>query len=166
MRLAADSEVVRLVWRQLASNDVPRWRPKQIAWASQAENCKPSEASTESTATRIETEHGRSGSLGEAMSQLSRDVGNLTDTFTRFASELGDSGAKTVRSMGQTVASQVGTAASGVADTGSELASSAREHAKTFASELEGMARRNPLGTIAGALLIGVIIGMMARGRS
>ena len=46
-------------------------------------------------------------------------------------------------------------------DTGSELASSAKEHAKTFASELEGMARRNPLGTIAGALLVGVIIGFL-----
>jgi hypothetical protein len=51
-------------------------------------------------------------------------------------------------------------------DTGSELATSAKEHAKTFASELEGMARRNPLGTIAGVLLVGVIIGMMTRGRS
>jgi len=27
------------------------------------------------------------------------------------------------------------------------------------------MARRNPLGTIAGALLVGVIVGMMSRGR-
>jgi hypothetical protein len=67
--------------------------------------------------------------------------------------------------MSQTVASQVGSATSGVTDTGSELASAAKEHAKTFASELEGMARRNPLGTIAGALLVGVIIGMMSRGR-
>jgi ElaB/YqjD/DUF883 family membrane-anchored ribosome-binding protein len=66
----------------------------------------------------------------------------------------------------QTVASQVGDAASGVADAGSELASSAKEHAKTFASELEGMARRNPLGTIAGVLAVGVIVGMMLRGRS
>jgi hypothetical protein len=33
-------------------------------------------------------------------------------------------------------------------------------------SELEGMARRNPLGTIAGALLVGVIIGMISRSRS
>jgi hypothetical protein len=67
--------------------------------------------------------------------------------------------------MSQTVAAQVGNATTGVADAGSELASSAKEHAKTLASELEGMARRNPLGTIAGALLVGVIIGMMSRGR-
>jgi ElaB/YqjD/DUF883 family membrane-anchored ribosome-binding protein len=99
------------------------------------------------------------------MSQLSRDFGSLTNSFTQLASELGGSGAKTVRSMGQTVASQVGSAASGMADTGSDLASSATEQAKTFASELEGMARRNPLGTIAGALVVGVVIGLMTRGR-
>ena len=67
--------------------------------------------------------------------------------------------------MSQTVASQVGSTTSGVTDAGSVLASAAKEHAKTLASELEGMARRNPLGTIAGALLVGVIIGMMSRGR-
>jgi ElaB/YqjD/DUF883 family membrane-anchored ribosome-binding protein len=48
----------------------------------------------------------------------------------------------------------------------SDLATSAKEHAKTFASELEGMARRNPLGTIAGALAVGVVLGMMSRGRT
>jgi hypothetical protein len=100
------------------------------------------------------------------MGQFSRDVANLKDTFTRFASQLGDAGAKTVRNVSQTVASQVGDATSGMVDSGSDLASSAKEHAKTFASELEGMARRNPLGTIAGALLVGVVIGMISRGRS
>ena len=56
-------------------------------------------------------------------------------------------------------------AASGVADMSSDLATSAKEHAKTFASELEGMAKRNPLGTLAGALVVGVVIGLMSRGR-
>jgi ElaB/YqjD/DUF883 family membrane-anchored ribosome-binding protein len=48
----------------------------------------------------------------------------------------------------------------------SDLANSAKEHAQTFASELEGMARRNPLGTIAGALVVGVVLGMMTRRRT
>jgi ElaB/YqjD/DUF883 family membrane-anchored ribosome-binding protein len=104
--------------------------------------------------------------LGEVIGQLSRDVAGLKDTFTRFASQLGDVGTKTVRNVSQTVASQIGSATSGMVDTGSDLASSAKEQAKTFASELEGMARRNPLGTIAGTLLVGVIIGMMWRERS
>jgi hypothetical protein len=100
------------------------------------------------------------------MGQLNRDVGSLKDSFTRLASQLGDVGTKTIRNVSQTVTSQVGTAAGGLVDAGSDLASTASEHAKTFASELENMARRNPLGTIAGALLVGVIIGMMSRGRS
>jgi hypothetical protein len=36
----------------------------------------------------------------------------------------------------------------------------------TFASELEAMTKRNPLGTIAGAVVVGVLIGLLARGRT
>jgi ElaB/YqjD/DUF883 family membrane-anchored ribosome-binding protein len=87
---------------------------------------------------------------------------SLRDSFARLASQASGEAAKTVRSMREAVTSQVGS----VADAGGELASSAKEQAKTFASELEGMARRNPLGTIAGALLVGVIIGIISRGRN
>ena len=118
------------------------------------------------TSARTEAQQASADGLGEAMGQFSRDVASLKDTFTRLASQLGDVGTKTVRNVSQTVASQIGSTTSGIVDTGTDLASSAREHAKTFASELEGMARRNPLGTIAGALLVGVVIGMMSRGRS
>jgi ElaB/YqjD/DUF883 family membrane-anchored ribosome-binding protein len=87
------------------------------------------------------------------------------DTFALLASQAGGEAAKTMRNMSEAVASQVGDAASGVADTSSDLATSAKQHAKTFASELEAMARRNPLGTIAGTLVVGIIIGLMSRGR-
>jgi ElaB/YqjD/DUF883 family membrane-anchored ribosome-binding protein len=102
----------------------------------------------------------------EDLNKLRRDMASLSETIAYLASQVSDQAAKTVRNMSQMVASQVGGAASGVADTGSELASSARNQVKTFASELEGMARRNPLGTVAGALLVGVIIGMISRGRN
>jgi hypothetical protein len=46
------------------------------------------------------------------------------------------------------------------------MAESATQQIKTFASELEAMTRRNPLGTLAGALMAGVLIGLIARGRS
>ena len=103
--------------------------------------------------------------LKENLQSLRRDVASLTDTLTRLASQIGGEAAKTVRDAGQSFSAQVGTAAGTLADAGSDLASSAKEQAKTFASELEGMARRNPLGTIAGALLVGIVIGMMSRGR-
>ena len=97
--------------------------------------------------------------LHEVYGNTSReqDDGDIT-------SRAGDA-AKVIRDIGETVAAQVGTTAGGLADKGSELAGSAKAQVKTFASELEAMARRNPLGTIAGALLVGVVIGMMSRGR-
>ena len=103
--------------------------------------------------------------LNEEVQRLRRDVASLTDTLTRLASHVGDEAVQTVRDAGQSFSAQVGSAAGAMADASSDLASSAKEHAKTFASELEGMARRNPIGTIAGALVVGIVIGMMSRGR-
>src|SRR5262245_38436541 len=99
------------------------------------------------------------------MGRLRADIASLKETVTRLASQASTEAGKTIRGVGQTVASQVGTAASGVAEASSELAASAKEQAKTFASELEAVARRNPLGALAGALFVGVLIGMMSRSR-
>jgi ElaB/YqjD/DUF883 family membrane-anchored ribosome-binding protein len=122
--------------------------------------------SADSTSAHNEPGNVGHGDLSEDMNKLRRDMADLKDTFARLVSQAGAEGAKAVRDVSQTVTSQVSTAVGGAADAGSELASTAKEHAKTFASELEAVARRNPLGTIAGALLVGVIIGMMSRGRS
>ena len=65
---------------------------------------------------------------------------SLKESLTRVALQAGGEAARTVRNVSQTVAAQVG----GAAEAGSDLAAAASEHAKTFASELEGMARRNP----------------------
>lgn len=105
-------------------------------------------------------------SLQENVNELRQDLASLKDSFSRLASQASGEAAKAIRGVGQSVASHVGGAASGVADASTDLATTAKEHAKTFASELEGMARRNPLGTIAGAVVIGIIVGMMSRGRS
>jgi hypothetical protein len=43
---------------------------------------------------------------------------------------------------------------------------SASQQVTTFASELEAMTKRNPLGTLAGAVIAGVLIGVLARGRT
>jgi ElaB/YqjD/DUF883 family membrane-anchored ribosome-binding protein len=60
---------------------------------------------------------------------------------------------------GQASLSQGGEAASKMAET-------ATRQVTTFASELEAMAKRNPLGTIAGAVVIGVLVVLLARGRT
>lgn len=107
---------------------------------------------------------GRDG-LSEAVGQLGRDIASLKDSFAQFASQAGGEAARSMRNMSQAVASQVGDAAGGAADKGADLAAAAKEQVKTFASELEAMAKRNPLGTIAGTLVVGIVIGLMSRGR-
>jgi ElaB/YqjD/DUF883 family membrane-anchored ribosome-binding protein len=63
------------------------------------------------------------------------------------------------------VAGQVGGVASDLTEKGAEMASAASDHAKSFASELENMVRRNPIGAIAGAVAIGALIGLLGRRR-
>jgi len=126
---------------------------------------RPAPSGSPTTSARSDADEVRRDDLGETLSQLSRDMASLKNTFALLASQAGGEAVKTMRNMSDAVASQVGEAAGGVADTSSDLATSAREHVKTFASELEAMARRNPLGTIAGTLVVGVIVGMMSRGR-
>jgi ElaB/YqjD/DUF883 family membrane-anchored ribosome-binding protein len=89
---------------------------------------------------------------------LRKELNSLKETVSRFLSQAGD--------MSASVATKVSDAASGVAESSANLASTATDQAKSFASEVENMGRRNPLGAMAAALLIGVLIGVIGRGRN
>jgi len=103
--------------------------------------------------------------LAEDVSSLRADMKKIHEGFSKFVSEAGGQAARTARNVGQGVASQLGSTASSLANTGTEVASSATEQLKSFATELEGIARKNPLGALAGALAVGVVIGLIVRGR-
>ena len=103
--------------------------------------------------------------LTEDVSSLRADMSKMHDILSRFASEAGGQAARTARNVGQTVASQVSSTASGLVASGADVASSATEQFKTFTTELEGIARKNPLGALAGALAVGIVIGLIVRGR-
>ena len=105
-------------------------------------------------------------SLSQDVAKLRDDMAAIQKTLAKFASEAGGEAYKTARSVGSAVASQAGDVANEVGKVASEYAATATEHAKTFASEMESMARKNPLSTIGAMLLVGVVIGMMSRGRS
>lgn len=100
---------------------------------------------------------------GPDLQSLRDDISSLKDIVAKFAAQAGNEAAKSARDIASNVAGQVGGVASDFAQRGSDAASAATQQAKTFASELEGMARRNPLGAMAGAVLVGVLIGMMGR---
>ena len=93
-------------------------------------------------------------------SKLQEEIASLKDQLTKIVSTAGSEAAKSVHSM----ASQVSDAASGAMDTGAKMANSAADQAKTFASEIEVVTRKKPLGAIAAALCVGVLIGLVGRG--
>lgn len=97
------------------------------------------------------------------LTALRADLNGLKDTVTKFISQVSSEAAKSARDVASRVADQVGSVATNYAGNGAEMTSAAGEQAKTVATELEGMARRNPLGAIAGAVLIGVFIGLLGR---
>src|SRR5580704_16555000 len=102
-------------------------------------------------------------SAGTDLQSLRSDLNILRETFTKFVSQAGNEAAKSAREVTSSVAAQVGDVASDLAGKGADMASAATDQAKGFASELENMARRNPLGAIAGAVVVGVLIGLMGR---
>jgi ElaB/YqjD/DUF883 family membrane-anchored ribosome-binding protein len=102
-------------------------------------------------------------SAGSDLQAIRNDLNNLKDTLSRFMSQTSSEAVKSAREVTSNFAGQVGDAASDLATRGSQLASSAGDQAKTFATELESMARRNPLGALAGAVAVGVLIGIMGR---
>ena len=102
-------------------------------------------------------------SAGSDLQSLRTDLNSLKDTLAKFMSQAGSEAAKSAREITSNVAGQVGSVASDMVDKGASIASSTTHQAKTFAAELESIARRNPLGAIAGAVMVGVLIGMMGR---
>jgi len=110
--------------------------------------------------------HAAGDNLAEDLARLRADMAKMQETLSTFVSEIGGEAARTMSSVGHSVVKEVGSAASSIADAGAEIAGSAKDQAKTLASELEATARKNPLGTLAAALLAGIVIGMMTRGRN
>src|SRR5262249_8671071 len=95
--------------------------------------------------------------LASELAQLRRDMAKMQETVSKFATDAGGQAARTAQNVGSAVAGEMGAAAQQVVDAGAKMAATATEQAKTFASELEGMARRNPFGTLAGTLIVGMV---------
>jgi ElaB/YqjD/DUF883 family membrane-anchored ribosome-binding protein len=121
--------------------------------------------STPSAYRSAAAESDTSSSGTTDFSKLREEVASLKDIVSKSIAGAGSDAWKTVRNVGETVASQVGTAASGVMEAGASMANAAGAQAKTAASEIESAVRRNPLGAMAGALVAGILIGLVGRGR-
>jgi ElaB/YqjD/DUF883 family membrane-anchored ribosome-binding protein len=97
------------------------------------------------------------------LQSLRADLNSLTETVAKFVSQAGSEAAKSAREVTSALAGQVSGVAGDIAGKSSDVASAASGQAKSLATELENMARRNPIGAMAGAVLLGVLIGLMGR---
>jgi ElaB/YqjD/DUF883 family membrane-anchored ribosome-binding protein len=88
------------------------------------------------------------------LAKLQEELSALRGTVSTLLGEVKTGATRTIRAAGEMVTHQ-----------SSALAATASDRAHTFASELESLARRKPLSTIAGALLAGVVIGLLGRRR-
>jgi ElaB/YqjD/DUF883 family membrane-anchored ribosome-binding protein len=104
------------------------------------------------------------GSAANDFNALRSDLSALKDTVTDFISKAGNDISKAGSAAMTTAKETTSDVANQIGGTASDIASAASSQAKTFASELERMGRANPLGAIVGALLVGVMIGLLGRG--
>jgi ElaB/YqjD/DUF883 family membrane-anchored ribosome-binding protein len=93
------------------------------------------------------------GDVSADLDTLRADFNTLKDTVTNLISKKSSEALDSAKKTTSDVTDQIG-----------DIANAATDQAKTFASELERMGRNNPLGALAGALLVGVVIGMIGRG--
>jgi len=92
--------------------------------------------------------------LSHDLHKLQQDMAAIQKTMMKFTSEAGGEAARTARNVGSTVASHAG-----------DIAEGAKERAGALTSDLEDVARRNPVATIGAALVAGVAIGLLTRSR-
>jgi ElaB/YqjD/DUF883 family membrane-anchored ribosome-binding protein len=84
--------------------------------------------------------------LGDDLRRLRDDVASLKDTVAQLAATIG---------------AEIG---EGASEIGADIAGSARRQASDLVEDLEDMTRQHPLGFMAGAFVLGLLIGV-TRGR-
>jgi ElaB/YqjD/DUF883 family membrane-anchored ribosome-binding protein len=102
-------------------------------------------------------------SAASAVQSLRGEIKNIQDMVTRLAAQSGREAVDSARNAAAAAAERVGDVAGDLARSSADAAAAATDRAKSFAGDLEGMARRNPMGVIAGAVVIGVLIGVFGR---
>jgi hypothetical protein len=113
----------------------------------------------------IESDLADSSSFaGAHCGELENGEGEAGDrsTLGRLASE----GSEAFRAASDTVTSQVGAATSVAMERGSEFANTASRQMQTYSDGLAAFTRRRPIGALAGAVIFGILLGLMGRRRS
>jgi hypothetical protein len=124
----------------------------------QSRTSRPFQSAYDETRSEIERGADNAKDAAERGIESGKDtVQSASEKVSNLASRVGDSAGE--------MAEQAKETASEMAERGADYARSASRQVRTYASELEGIGRRNPLATLAAAIFVGVAIGYLARGR-
>ena len=86
------------------------------------------------------------------LESLRKDLNGLRETVTTFISEAGAEAGKSARDVSSALAEQ-----------GVNMASSAAERSRSLVGDLEQMARRNPVATLVGGVVLGMVLATLNR---
>jgi len=134
-------------------------RTRGEAQSQPGKNPKPASVSESLNRGKDAIEAAASEAMPAAAADLQairNDLSNLKDTLARFMAQASSEAAGQLKDA-------VGDVADDLAGKGTQFVSTAGEQGKTLAAEMEAIARRNPLGALAGALAIGFLIGVWGR---
>jgi ElaB/YqjD/DUF883 family membrane-anchored ribosome-binding protein len=92
------------------------------------------------------------------LESLRQDLKGLKETLATFMSEAGSEAVKSTRDVSEALKAEG-------ADVVADVATKAAERGKSLMGEFEALARRNPLGMLAGAVVIGIVLASWGRWR-
>jgi ElaB/YqjD/DUF883 family membrane-anchored ribosome-binding protein len=105
-------------------------------------------------------------SIKDDIQSLKSDLLSLKESLASLTSTAATNTMGLASDAASKVTDTVSDAASLIAEKSSNMASVASKGAQSLSVEVEDLTRRNPLAALAGAVVIGLLIGMASRGRS
>lgn len=103
---------------------------------------------------------------GGDLQTLRTDLNRLKETVSAFMAQATAEATRSAREASSNVVGRIGDVAGDIAQRGSTMAATATDQARSVASEFEDMVRRNPIGAMTGAVMFGILIGILGRRRS
>lgn len=91
------------------------------------------------------------------------DLNSLKETVMKTISAATHDVVSSARDVTSNLAGRANNAAGELAEKGRDAVSATTDHARNILDEFEGLARRNPIGTLAAAVVVGIMIGMTGR---
>lgn len=102
----------------------------------------------------------------ESIISLKAELQALKEAIAKLTSKAANNTIGLANDATTKVVDSVSGAASMIAEKSADVATAASRSAQSLSGEVEELTRRNPLPALAGAVIVGMLIGMVSRGRN